>query len=143
MYEKLYMQRLRNPDASQWRCNIISNRTIITASQFSNSSVVLKLGVPEEKRRQQDINVEEDLEVDYVFTATGYLRNAHEDMLSEVRSLLPSDLVKEGKFPVARDYRVQYDEEKVDEGAGVWLQGCNEGTHGVSLNSFMKHFDSS
>jgi len=137
------MQRLRNPDASQWRCNIISNRTIITASQFSNSSVVLKLGVPEEKRRQQDINVEEDLEVDYVFTATGYLRNAHEDMLSEVRSLLPSDLVKEGKFPVARDYRVQYDEEKVDEGAGVWLQGCNEGTHGVSLNSFMKHFDSS
>jgi len=143
LYEKLYMQRLRNPDASQWRCNIISNRTIITASQFSNSSVVLKLGVPEEKRRQQDINVEEDLEVDYVFTATGYLRNAHEDMLSEVRSLLPSDLVKEGKFPVARDYRVQYDEEKVDEGAGVWLQGCNEGTHGVSLNSFMKHFDSS
>jgi L-ornithine N5-oxygenase len=103
----------------------------------------LKLGVPEEKRRQQDINVEEDLEVDYVFTATGYLRNAHEDMLSEVRSLLPSDLVKEGKFPVSRDYRVQYDEEKVDARAGVWLQGCNEGTHGVTLNSFMKHFDSS
>jgi L-ornithine N5-oxygenase len=137
------MQRLRNPDASQWRCNIISNRAVITASQFCNSSVVLKLGVPEEKRRQQDINVEEDLEVDYVFTATGYLRNAHEDMLSEVRSLLPSDLVKEGKFPVSRDYRVQYDEEKVDARAGVWLQGCNEGTHGVTLNSFMKHFDSS
>ncbi len=135
LYEKLYMQRLRNPDASQWRCNIINNRAVITASQSSNSSLVLKLGIPEEKRRQQDLDVEEELEVDYVFTATGYVRNAHKDMLSEVRSLLPSHLVKEGKFPVARDYRVQYDEGKVDKRAGVWLQGCNEGTHGVSFHS--------
>lgn len=35
-------------------------------------------------------------------------------------------------FPVGRDYKVQYAEGKVEEGAGVWLQGCNEKTHGVS-----------
>lgn len=36
-------------------------------------------------------------------------------------------------FPVGRDYKVQYAEGKVEEGAGVWLQGCNEKTHGVSF----------
>ncbi|KFZ20521.1 hypothetical protein V502_03152 [Pseudogymnoascus sp. VKM F-4520 (FW-2644)] len=35
-------------------------------------------------------------------------------------------------FPVGRDYKVQYAPGAVEEGAGVWLQGCNEKTHGVS-----------
>ena len=39
-------------------------------------------------------------------------------------------------FPVGRDYKVQYAEGKVEEGAGVWLQGCNEKTHGVSFTFF-------
>lgn len=68
-----------------------------------------------------------------MFTATGYVRNAHEGMLSPVQSLLPE---QEEKFRVGRDYRVLLDEEKVDGRAGVWLQGCNEGTHGVSSLSF-------
>jgi len=68
-----------------------------------------------------------------VFVATGYVRNAHEEMLSEIRDLLPSSEKKEGKFQVSRKYRVELDQGKVDVGkAGVWLQGCNEGTHGVS-----------
>lgn len=80
---------------------------------------------------------EEELEVDYVFTATGYLRNAHENMLSEVKNLLPTSAQIEGKFRVGRDYRVSFEQGKVDENAGVWLQGCNEGTHGVSLISLL------
>jgi L-ornithine N5-oxygenase len=88
--------------------------------------------LPEERRREDSSKIEEDLEIDYVFTATGYRRNAHEEMLSDVRELLPDNLGKEGKFPVARNYRIQYDQDKVDKSqAGVWLQGCNEGTHGV------------
>ncbi len=66
------------------------------------------------------------------------MRNAHESMLADVRTLLPEDLQKEGKFAVARNYRVKLDEAKVDRRAGVWLQGCNEGTHGVSLNSLFE-----
>jgi len=91
----------------------------------------LKLGeLAEEKRKESG---EEELEVDYVFTATGYVRNAHESMLSEIRNLLPDELQKNGNFAVSRDYRVQLDGEKVDKRrAGVWLQGCNEGTHGLS-----------
>jgi L-ornithine N5-oxygenase len=126
LYEKLYMQRLRNSDESQWRCRIIPSRMVMSAKQTSDSGVALKLG-----RTDADEATAENLEVDYVFAATGYKRNAHEKMLSEVRNLLPSDLEKEGKFAVARDYRVQWDENKVGQGTGVWLQGCNEGTHGV------------
>ncbi|KAL5352223.1 hypothetical protein ACLOAV_002170 [Pseudogymnoascus australis] len=44
-------------------------------------------------------------------------------------------------FPVGRDYKVQYAPGAVEEGAGVWLQGCNERTHGLSdtLLSILAH----
>ncbi|PMD18978.1 L-ornithine N5-oxygenase sida [Hyaloscypha hepaticicola] len=130
LYQKRYMQRLESSDESKWRCRIIPNRTVISASQSSKSSMVLRLGEPDESKREE-AGLEE-MEVDYVFTATGYVRNAHEDMLSEVRHLLPQELQKEGKFKVRRDYSVIFDGDEVDGGAGVWLQGCNEGTHGLS-----------
>ena len=135
LYQKQYMQRLESSDESKWRCRIISNRTVLSASQAPNSGVLLRLGNPDVTKRGDR---EEELEVDYVFTATGYVRNAHESMLSEVRSLLPEGLQKEHRFAVARDYRVQLDGAKVDRSAGVWLQGCNEGTHGASDISLFK-----
>jgi len=76
-------------------------------------------------------NGEEEMEVDYVFAATGYRRTAHVDMLLELRDLLPAER-KDEQLPVGRDYRVMYDEAQVDPEAGVWLQGCNEETHGLS-----------
>ena len=122
LYEKDYMQRLQNPDSSQWRCQIVKNRQVVTAEQARDGGVVLRLGnVNGEK-------VEESLEVDYVFVATGYVRNAHEELLEGVKGLLPSE---EEKFVVGRDYRVKFNQGKVDGEAGIWLQGCNEGTHGV------------
>ena len=136
LYEKLYMQRLHSSDEASWRCKIIPQRTVISASQSANSSVLLKLGAVGYGDSDQKL---EELEVDYVFAATGYRRNAHEDMLAEVRDLLPEKNRIENKFPVARDYRVCYDGEKVDGEAGVWLQGCNEGTHGVSSRSLSPH----
>lgn len=129
LYQKQYMQRLESADESKWRYRIISNRTVLSASESANSSVLLRLGDADETKSS-----EEELEVDYVFTATGYVRNAHENMLSEVRTLLPEELQKEGKFAVTRDYKVKLDEAKVEWSAGVWLQGCNEGTHGVSFH---------
>lgn len=120
------MQRLTTPDESQWRARIIANRTIISASQSSGSGIRLKIAESNERKRYGE---DEELEVDYVFTATGYRRNAHEGLLSEVKELLGD----EGKWDVQRDYRVRFREGAVDEGAGIWLQGCNEKTHGVSF----------
>lgn len=148
LYEKIYMQRLTDPDESKWRCRILSNRAIISATQTSkgpDSSIRLKLGVPEEKIewiKDAEKLEEEEFEVDYVFTATGYVRNAHEEMLASLNGLLTDSKERVEKhekkpLPVSRDYRVMYDEEKVDyRQAGIWLQGCNESTHGVSPLSF-------
>jgi L-ornithine N5-oxygenase len=131
LYEKLYMQRLRSSNPSQWRANILANRQVLSASQSKDSSVKLRLGeVQQNATGVQGSGEEEELEVDYVFTATGYKRNAHEEILSELTKLLPSD--SNSKFGVKRDYSVVFDGTKVDESAGVWLQGCNEGTHGLS-----------
>ncbi|KAH7411143.1 L-lysine 6-monooxygenase (NADPH-requiring)-domain-containing protein [Cadophora sp. MPI-SDFR-AT-0126] len=128
IYEQLYMQRLTAPTESHWRARIIPNRTVVSATQTLNSSVLLKLADTIESKRLD--GEEEEVEVDYVFTATGYVRNAHEGMLSEVRELLPSG--GKGAWEVGRDYRVKFEEGVVDERAGVWLQGCNEKTHGLS-----------
>jgi len=133
LYEKLYMQRVHNDDESQWRCRIIHNRAVVSASQTAGSGVELRLAVLGEGKEVLLDQEEERLEVDYVFAATGYVRNSHESILRETRVLLPADGAAKGSFPVGRDYRVKYDPEKVDERrAGVWLQGCNERTHGLS-----------
>lgn len=135
LYEMMYMQRLRNSNEAEWRCRIISHRAVISARQSSNSSVTLELGQPGEKRLPDTSVSEEELEVDYVFAATGYQRNAHEEILSGVKDLLPDDVGKNNQYPVGRDYRIQYDQLKVDASkAGIWLQGCNESTHGVSYS---------
>ena len=129
LYEKLYMQNLRSLDESNWSARILANCTVLSASQSADFKVILKLGLC-----KGNVTTEEELEVDYVFTATGYRRNAHEKMLSDLLPLLSKPLTSSGKLPVLRDYRVQYDESKIDVSqAGIWLQGCNEDTHGVSL----------
>ena len=103
---------------------------------------------------------EETLDVDVIICATGYKRTAHVDMLKPTWSLLPEAdealvaetvTVKgskdrwfvegqgEGKekslrvIEANRDYSVKFGEGKVAKGSGIWLQGCCEGTHGVSF----------
>ncbi|KAK7747239.1 PAK-related GC kinase Sid1 [Cytospora paraplurivora] len=96
-------------------------------------------------------STEEVLDVDLVVAATGYQRKAHIDMLKDAWKLLPSE--KEGTasskprsdrwsvetedgarrvMEVSRDYRVKFTDKTVAPGSGVWLQGCCEGTHGLS-----------
>lgn len=133
IYEQLYMQRLTTPSESRWRARIIPNRTVISASQLTDSGILLRLADTIESKRLD--GEEEEVEVDYVFTATGYLRKAHEGMLSEVRDLLPGG--GKGGWDVGRDYKVNFEDGVVDDRAGVWLQGCNEKTHGVSSGSFL------
>lgn len=151
LYEKLYQQRLDQPDESKWKCQILPSRAVEKAiSAASDSGIHLKLGSPKEVRGLRNLDhqftaslesqdLEEELEVDYLITATGYLRNAHESILAGTRDLLENsteqeNLVSKGLIPAARNYRALYDDAKVDKyRAGIWLQGCNESTHGVSI----------
>ncbi|EFX05810.1 L-ornithine n5-oxygenase [Grosmannia clavigera kw1407] len=91
----------------------------------------------------------EELDVDLIIAATGYQRNAHLAMLRDLWPLLPEKTaaqqtaekweVKEDEsdsptriLRVSRDYKVQFSAGSIADGSGVWLQGCNEGTHGLS-----------
>ena len=49
--------------------------------------------------------------VDAAFVATGYVRNAHEDMLKNTRHLLRDGYQENGtRFPIRRDYKIDFDE---------------------------------
>jgi L-ornithine N5-monooxygenase len=98
-----------------------------------------------------------DLNVDLIIAATGYQRNAHLEMLKDAWTFLPESrclengVTKSGldgwqvsdcnsptrprKLEVGRDYQVKFAQGSVASGSGIWLQGCCEGTHGVSLNT--------
>lgn len=73
------------------------------------------------------------LDVDLVVVASGYRRDAHEQMLQGLQHLrpeTPSDAPSSWK--VGRDYGLRFRQGAVQSGCGIWLQGCNESTHGLS-----------
>lgn len=109
-------------------------------------------GLVEREGHPLDSSAEEVLDVDLVVAATGYRRTAHLDMLKDAWKLLPQvgEDVAESKprsdqwsvhtesgekrvMEVSRDYKVKFAKGAVASDSGVYLQGCCEGTHGVSL----------
>ncbi|APA12652.1 hypothetical protein SS1G_03696 [Sclerotinia sclerotiorum 1980 UF-70] len=137
LYEKLYIQRIKcERTGAEPRAAIIINRRV-TSATASPSQDSLRLKIVTE---DGDEKVEEELDVDYIFTATGYRRDAHVSILEGCEELATGEgsdvkgengLVK-GKWAVGRDYRVKMVEGRVQNEAGIWLQGCNESTHGLS-----------
>lgn len=154
LYENLYIQRVQRPDPMHWKFRILTQRYVrsscISATKPMENAKINGSGKPSSSEMiELELVYTDDapraghvdkMKFDAVFVATGYVRNAHEEMLSETTTLLPSSLSPKddttttltSKFPVSRNYRVQYDASKVDGNAGVWLQGCNEKTHGLS-----------
>ena len=109
----------------------------------------------------------ETLQVDAIFLATGYVRNAHEKLLQPLQHLRPpkassffpgsslptpscsqpqpqlksnsnpstssSSSSSSQTWQIQRNYALTLDPQKVDTStAGIWLQGCNESTHGLA-----------
>jgi L-ornithine N5-oxygenase len=131
LYDKMYSQRRENPDPKSWKVKIKTSTRVIS-SEAQDGGVLLRL---QRATSEGTSNGKENEEIffDAVFVATGYVRNAHEDMLTSTRSLLRASH-NLPTFPVARSYKVDFDDAKVAAGTGVWLQGCNEKTHGVSFS---------
>lgn len=138
-------------DETKWPHRVMGGREI-TSIDTNGDKVQVKLhklrdGVISAASEPSD---EEIFEADLVIAATGYQRNAHVEMLKTTWDMLPKaspgsvEFSKgvtgwnvstddgERKMAVGRDYRVKYVADKVANDSGVWLQGCCEGTHGVS-----------
>ncbi|OGE55192.1 hypothetical protein PENARI_c005G00002 [Penicillium arizonense] len=125
IYNDLYLQRVENPDETQWQQRILPE-TKVARIEHHNPSSRMRIHV---KSVNNETESKEVLDVDALMVATGYLRDAHEEMLEQVRSLRPAGATA---WNPGRDYRVSLDGAKVSAQAGIWLQGCNEKTHGLS-----------
>jgi len=128
LYERMYAQRLDNPDPASFKVRILNNRQVVQTQTGVGSGDQILLQMKKVVKDSKGFSENEELMVDAVFVATGYVRNAHEDILAKSRGLLRPG---QTKFSVRRDYKIDFDQNKVSENAGIWLQGCNEKTHGV------------
>jgi L-ornithine N5-monooxygenase len=133
IYGTIYKQRIRNEDETAWQHRILPFRSVTHVEDLSGTDRI-RLHV----RNDSHIYGErkglrkESLDVDVVVAATGYIRDAHENMLRPAEFLRPDQDEREKKWTVSRDYRVMFKAGAVSDDAGVWLQGCNESTHGLS-----------
>lgn len=123
LYELMYHQRLHEPNESKWQYKIVPRREVIGYDKQEDGRARLKL----RNTLNGDI-ILSDAAFDLIIVATGYLRNMHVMMLKPTRDLLETD-----KFDIGRDYRVKYRRDAVADDCGIWLQGCCQDSHGVSL----------
>ena len=126
------MQRIQNPNPARWRCKIITNRKITAVNTSPDGS---SLALQRSPARDTGDDEVEELVCQHVFVAMGYTRNAYQKILKATRTLLPESHHGDA-FPSGIDYGATFDMEKGKRGAGMWLQGCNEVTHGVSVINF-------
>lgn len=126
IYNSLYLQRVKNPDETQWQHRILPERKVARIEHHNPAS---RMRMHLKSVKEGNTEGREVLDVDALMVATGYQRDAHEQLLEQVRGLRPAG---QATWSPARDYRVTLDASKVSEQAGIWLQGCNEQTHGLS-----------
>lgn len=131
IYHDLYEQRVKQPDERQWQHRILTSREVFKVSRGDGKNCgKLTLAIKNiHPLRSSSCSDQETVEVDAVLLATGYVRNAHEELLRSLEHLRPH---AHKDWRVRRDYKVEMDKEKISADAGIWLQGCNESTHGLS-----------
>lgn len=144
----MYDQRRElGPDERRWPHRILGGRQI-TGLESRGDALKLRAQLVDAA-----VDDEETLEADVVIAATGYKRNAHVQMLRGAWDMLPESVPTgpdfgkgisgwnvetdqgERNLAVGRDYKVKFSPGAVADESGIWLQGCCEGTHGVSLGS--------
>lgn len=131
IYHDLYQQKVKQADETKWQHRILCSREIShVSSGVDENGGKLKLTITDmDPLRWRGRTQQETLEVDAVILATGYVRDVHEKLLKGVEHLRPR---ADQHWRVRRDYKVEMERSSVSPGAGIWLQGCNESTHGLS-----------
>ncbi|KAI1131110.1 L-lysine 6-monooxygenase (NADPH-requiring)-domain-containing protein [Nemania abortiva] len=154
LYERMYdQQRELGSDSRKWPHRILGSTAIVGADADADRIRLVVRPLSKADGSSQDgvyqkCDADEILDCDLVIAATGYQRQAHLSMMEDVVGLLPegpalgASEVLQGKnydariggrpVTVARDYSLQFAPGKVSPGSGIWLQGCCEGTHGLS-----------
>lgn len=156
LFERMYDQsRELGPDSKTWPHQILGGHQIRSIEPREDGVIDLKIQSLDNIMAEGAVSNDEAFEADLVIAATGYQRTAHIDMLQGAWDLLPKAASSNGveyskgiagwtikteqgdrKLSVGRDYQVRFTPGTVANGSGVWLQGCCEGTHGVSFEDW-------
>lgn len=144
IYDTMYSYRIQYGNEEDWPQRILHHRVVTEVSDCEvDGQPALRLHVKNSSSRfcAQKSSETESLTVDLVVVASGYHRDAHEVLLRPLRHLLPGGDAKSKRWDVRRDYGVEFADGALQPDAGVWLQGCNESTHGLSdsLLSILAH----
>jgi L-ornithine N5-oxygenase len=133
IYQTLYMQRVRHRNEETWPHRIFTDSTIVGVDTDCPDKVRLQVATKHLGENGVKSVETEDHEYDVVILATGYTRNSHEELLNPARYLMPGGDQEGKKWNVTRDYKVIFENGMVSDDASVYLQGCNEESHGVSF----------
>ncbi|KAK3679483.1 hypothetical protein LTR78_001044 [Recurvomyces mirabilis] len=132
IYSMLYSYRIQYDSEEEWPQQILNHRTVTGVEDCEvDGRAALTLHIQNDSntfKQRKNASIDE-LVVDFIVVASGYRRDAHEDMLRGLQQLKPDG---HNRWNVRRDYGVQFVDGSVKSNAGVWLQGCNEQTHGLS-----------
>ncbi|KAK4993634.1 hypothetical protein LTR50_000244 [Elasticomyces elasticus] len=134
IYSDLYAQRIQHRHEDEWPHRIINHRTVDRIEDTPNGPRRLRLHLTNNSAAYSGEHglVSETIDADLVLVASGYRRDAYEDLLRGMRHLMPGGDEEGKRWEVSRDYRVRFESGTVSDGSGVWLQGCNESSHGLS-----------
>jgi L-ornithine N5-oxygenase len=152
IYAQQYAYKIQRLPETSWPHRILPHRKLVAVGDIPTGTTGkgqggLRLELQDDSHlyhagRATDLE-REVIDADLVIVATGYQRNAHEEMLAELREFMPSGpsgptdsplqgSTEEKKWSVSRNYAVQFEPGTVAADAGIYLQGCNEATHGLA-----------
>ncbi|KAK5125696.1 hypothetical protein LTR85_011970 [Meristemomyces frigidus] len=135
MYDMMYSYRIQHDNEDDWPLRILNHCTVTGISDCDvedKPAVELHYHDSSGNYCARKRSGSETLTADLVVVASGYRRDAHEDILRPLRHLMPGGDAESKRWTVRRDYGVEFANSAVRSDAGVWLQGCNEQTHGLS-----------
>lgn len=126
IYERMYHQRTQASNPDNWQHKILPSREVVEVIDLPANK---RLNLVLKDMGGQAAKAKETLFVDAIVLATGYIRDVHHNMLKECQIINES---VDGSWNPDRDYRVRLNRDLVENDVQIFLQGCNERTHGLS-----------
>lgn len=128
----MYSYQIQYQSEGEWPHRLLNHRSVTGMRDVSiNGKPAIELDVQNNSGtyHQNQNSRHETITADLVIVASGYKRDAHNEMLKGLENLRPES---NPSWTVGRDYSVTFADGTVQSDAGIWLQGCNEKTHGLS-----------